>query len=562
MQDGGSSDRSDIVRDIPDSIQRDGGTEPKQPELLATHIEPDSVITDRRSDRRSDKAQHRIAEIYKLFKDTERSTFETYIQQCYQASQKSTGRYLSDVIQCRDDKHAYKYAEELRSHVRDFGRGIIIVSVHGSHVHVIHDCSFADGSCRCKWRKETKGNPSVDIRRPLHRRKRGIELRRLTKTDWEDILLYFSTHQRHTTSSNFFRQVEGLQSVCESLQSIRLSQCKRQGKIGSCGEEDPAKLQQELCFPDELDCEDGGGSSKVLKRNKRARSELNYDCFSETLQFLDQNPICPIENIVDHPKYLNHPFLCRFRLDNHKVCNAIEVFGKRLMSWTIDDYFKYYSRDDVKPIFSAGVGDINDYYYDLEDSVNMLVDLVMHQCNYDDIIACNFVTDLYNVLERKIPKYNCLVIHSVPNCGKNFLIDCVADYFINKGILGRANKHNGFAFQNASGRRIIIWDEPNYEPAVKEDLKKMFAGTAYTVRVKSKGDSACFRTPVIVMTNNTVPFMHDDAFNTRIKIWHWKAAPQLKKFSKFPLPLATYYLFLRFGLINETNYIYFYPLFR
>ena len=162
----------------------------------------------------------------------------------------------------------------------------------------------------------------------------------------------------------------------------------------------------------------------------------------------------------------------------------------------------------------------------------------------------DFVTTLFNILERREPKLNTMVIHSPPSAGKNFFFDCIKAYFINCGHLCSANKHNTFPFQDAEARRVIFWNEPNYANEFLEPIKELLGGDSTTVNVKYQHDTPVYRTPVIVTTNNIVSFMTHHAFADRIKIYRWMAAPYLKDYTKKPHPLAVYEFFKHYNLVD------------
>ena len=122
---------------------------------------------------------------------------------------------------------------------------------------------------------------------------------------------------------------------------------------------------------------------------------------------------------------------------------------------------------------------------------------------------------------------------------------------LNKGQLGRANRHNQFAFQDAFAKRIIIWNEPNYETALTDMLKMMTAGDAYNVNVKHKSNCGVYKTPIIILTNNLIPMMMDSAFKDRISIYTWKQAPFLKEYNKKPHPLAAFEMFKHYDIIKD-----------
>ena len=144
-----------------------------------------------------------------------------------------------------------------------------------------------------------------------------------------------------------------------------------------------------------------------------------------------------------------------------------------------------------------------------------------------------------------------MIIHSPPSAGKNFFFDAIKDFYINCGQLSNANKYNNFAFQDAEGRRLVLWNEPNYSPEYLEPIKKLFGGDSTTVNVKYCSDTPVYRTPVIVLTNNVVSFMTQPAFKDRTCIYRWQPAPYLANYDKKPNPLATFKLFLKYNLVKE-----------
>lgn len=498
---------------------------------------------------RTEDANSRIEELYSTFTCTERRLFTDSISKLYKACQTSDGVYFSDVIQCGSEDSASRYCEKLHESFRDWDRSFYFITCHGTHIHVIHDCPYSNQSCRCKWRKETEKEPSVDLRRPLKRGRRRKPIRRFTRSELEDLQLYMSTHGREIKYSSLFRQVEGLQGICKSLSEKRSPRFKVCGSEGQCFSQSTDELQRELCYP-EVDKEIRGRDSTLPSTEKGSRKRKRYDVFSEAQKFLEMNPTSPISNFVKHVKYLNDEFLSRYRGDNPIIKNVIDVFHNKILSWTCQDFFSFYTKPGCKPVFAAIHDNFDDIYYDIEDSLNILNELVAYQCNYDDDKILEFVTCFYNILEKVIPKLNCMVFWGPPNSGKNFFCDGFFDFYGSKGQLGRANKHNNFAFANAANKRVIVGDEFSYESSETDQLKMMFGGTQYTVRVKCKEDEACYRQPFFIMTNKALNFMYDPAFETRIKVVEWKEAPQLKDMKKKPHPLACYYFFVQYGLIK------------
>lgn len=290
-------------------------------------------------------------------------------------------------------------------------------------------------------------------------------------------------------------------------------------------------------------------STPVPARKKRklgAQERLQV----RVLKLLENNPICPPEALVKNAVWRKDEELRFKSLADREIKAAMSCFKDSVTTKSMQDFQEMYTNAECNPIFSAGVQNFNDYYYNMENSVNIMNQLVEYQFDHDEDAILDFVTTLYNVLERKVPKLNTIVIHSPPSAGKNYFFDAVKDFYLNCGHLCNANKYNTFPFQDAEGRRIVLWNEPNYSAEFLEPIKEILGGDSTAVNVKYQHDTPVYRTPVIVLTNNYVSFMNHAAFTDRIRVYHWKAAPFLKECNKKPSPLAIYHFFKQYKLVE------------
>ncbi len=234
-----------------------------------------------------------------------------------------------------------------------------------------------------------------------------------------------------------------------------------------------------------------------------------------------------------------------------RVNEAITVWSHKINAWTLRDFLKMYQATDMENlVFSRSKG-----YYSLEESFTHIDNLLKFQFDDDEAQIKSFLQNLVNVLDWQPESYpgsniktNTFLVHSPPSAGKNFFFDTIFTALLNLGQLGTANKQNNFAFQDAANRRVILWNEPNYEASVTDYLKTLFEGGDTKVRVKMLGDSHIKRTPIIILTNNTVNFMVDIAFSDRIKQYKWKAAPQLKELKLKPYPLVFFDILLKYEI--------------
>lgn len=457
--------------------------------------------------------------------------------------QSSHGTYISDVFQCGDESRAEQLCSNFSHLLREqLPRGLFIVSRHGTHVHTAHDCAFSNGTCRCSVFKKAQGG-IVRSERPIRGRTR---ISSLQVSDYTNIIFYFSNQGREIHEIRIAGQVEKIPIGDEDLGERESEGSGTTHEMESCFNVDVPELRRKIGY--EYIGARPTKAHRAISKGKPKKGEKNCQLI---LQFCYNNPCSPINGVCTHPKWLNDSSLQFLGLEDRDVKAALNTFSNRLCSWTFDDYNVMYSRKECRPVFTATIGNYDNYYYNIDDSVEVLNKLLLYQFrdNKDDVLK--FLTDLYNILERKIPKRNALLIQSPPSGGKNFFVDVFIDYFLNKGQFANANKHNQFAFQDAYAKRIILWNEPNYEPSKTDMLKMICAGDAYSVNVKQKSNTAVSRTPIIMLTNNRIALMVDPAFKDRVYMYQWDQAPFLKEYSKKPNPLAAYELFKTYGIIKD-----------
>lgn len=223
--------------------------------------------------------------------------------------------------------------------------------------------------------------------------------------------------------------------------------------------------------------------------------------------------------------------------------SAFDDFGKDRNDMPLREIFNILNSESCNPIYIKSM-----VYGTLEDSIDIIDQLLRFQFYEDEEQICIFLTSLVDVIDKRLAKCNALAVISPPNAGKNFFFDMIFALCLNYGQLGQANKHNVFAFQEAPNKRILLWNEPNYESTLTDTIKMMLGGDPYTVRVKNQMDTHVNRTPVIILTNNAVNFLFDPAFDTRIVKFEWKAAGFLKNIEYKPLPICLFHILNKYNI--------------
>lgn len=170
-----------------------------------------------------------------------------------------------------------------------------------------------------------------------------------------------------------------------------------------------------------------------------------------------------------------------------------------LLDLSMRELYDTYCRvEPANLIFNAPLGNIASYYYTVEESVEKMEELLLFQYDNDEEMVHLFLEDLYNVIDKRLAKKNTMFILSEPNGGKNWFFDAVIHFFLNFGQIGNFNRHSSFPLPEAVNKRILLWNEPNAEPAAMDTLKMLLGGDTFNAKVKYENDAVVTRTPVIV----------------------------------------------------------------
>lgn len=403
-------------------------------------------------------------------------------------------------------------------------------------------------SCRCSLFQG--GQIEENLRRKVRKRHR---ITQVTGGDWARILFYFSHGGREVRYLKVRGAPRRVPTTVEGVEDVRPCGDREEQMVGACSNSYQHHVREAL--------QDG----QVNRRGKRASSTLyrsQQSTGGQTLQekierILITSPVCPMVGIVNSDAWLNDPDLMYIRKDNKIVQNVIDTWQQKTCRWNLFDFNTFYSNSSCTPLFWAGYREFSSVYYDVEESIDKVEQLLKFQLNDDPNVIRQFWQDCYDVVERTIPKLGTLCLKGPPNGGKNWLMEIFLDYYWNRGQLGNLTRHNQFGLQEAVGKRLLLWDEPNYEPGMIETLKNVTAGHPYTVRVKQQADCAVYSTPLIMLTNNDLSMFHNTAFDTRIRKYMWKSAGFMKEWSRKPNPLCVYPLMLKWGIIlpNPYNFV-------
>lgn len=455
---------------------------------------------------------------------------------------KPSSAYISDVIILRDIQLRDQCLDILREYGRSRRNGLFGFSEEGDHIHVIHDCSYTNRSCRDIWISQIKPFGSVQ--------KTGKPVKYIwefKRTDWYDVFIYFFVRKRGERAIFIRGESRKIPSNDECVRWAR--EFKEREVVSSSDCTDYYECEQQ---EHKISRRSDAGSTNGRFYEKKAYSAGKFAYIRQKTKALLRKYYCsPIIAIRDVDEFRDDDLLCDPKNRDY-VEAACEDFGRDLNGMSLRQIYNLLTEDynftDEMELNPYAIFISSMKYDNLENSLNIVTELLTFQCNDDESLIIEFLTNLVNILDRKKPKLNTFVVHSPPTAGKNFFFDMIFGFCLSYGQLGQANKQNQFAFQEAPNKRVLLWNEPNYESCLTDTVKMMLGGDPYTVRVKNRGDQHVKRTPVIVLTNNVVPFMYEVAFNERIVQYKWNVTPFLKDYELKPHPMTFFLLLSKYNI--------------
>lgn len=109
-----------------------------------------------------------------------------------------------------------------------------------------------------------------------------------------------------------------------------------------------------------------------------------------------------------------------FLKTNKSSILAFTIFNNALWTLRTELFLKTRVISMNKLIYVVPWNSVSEYYYDIPDSVSVIEELLKHQMNNDPHELYNFLKSLYYLIDKKVPKKNCICVIG-PSCsGKIF----------------------------------------------------------------------------------------------------------------------------------------------
>lgn len=269
---------------------------------------------------------------------------------------------------------------------------------------------------------------------------------------------------------------------------------------------------------------------------KKSRYGVDDEIIEDILTLLKDVVVTPPSKIMTTQEWEDNVILQNLCEIDKDVKKAFQRWNFRLRRMTTKQYEEFYLslKPSTKMLFQ-NIDDDKEFYYSRQESADYAIKFINFQFPQT---AKQFVQDLYNVCDKRVPKKNTLDVLSPHSCGKTWFFDMVCDFYLNVGHLKNFNRMSQFPMQDCRDRRLILWNEPNSDPTSLDTLKTLFGGDRAPAGVKQKDDECIIRTPLIVTGNSRV-FPSNDAMNARRFMYDFNVPPELATWGEKKLfPLA------------------------
>jgi hypothetical protein len=180
------------------------------------------------------------------------------------------------------------------------------------------------------------------------------------------------------------------------------------------------------------------------------------------LKFIQQYVHLPLDAIVRSRYWLESEFKF-IRTGDPMFRNVCDVFQSEIAKMSISELEEFWvSREYVFWLDEDYCRD-GCLYLQLDESIEVADQFLLHQLDGIDELVFQFLNNLKQVLNREIPKKNCIEVIAPPTSGKNWFFDVILTFCITHGQIMNAKGSNQFPMDNCFNKRVLFFNEPNFE---------------------------------------------------------------------------------------------------
>lgn len=146
--------------------------------------------------------------------------------------------------------------------------------------------------------------------------------------------------------------------------------------------------------------------------------------------FLKQICVSPPKSSCRTLEWVNGPVASYSAVDTEYNL-AVRKWKTQLCYWSFDDFCHHYDYIQPNPVFVP-----MSTYLSVTESLEMVEKILEIQTDGN---VQQFVREVYAVMEKTLPKKNCIYVISAPSSGKNYVFDAIRTFYLNTGQMGNFN---------------------------------------------------------------------------------------------------------------------------
>lgn len=453
--------------------------------------------------------------------------------------------YISQVFRSRSTKEDQEVIDQIASR----GKNSIFKFVirHGDHYHVLHDCAFSAGVCRCFGKLPlVRCNHKAQSVRSISPK----AINQIIDYHFEDGRTIYYGKIGCTTECRFLVE-SGLVRSDEDSAGLSggssMEVCASKAQL--LWDEEPTRTT--LSDGEPFDSDVSGQHSEAANeqeqrtRGKRSATKKEEQGLTKRARLIDTVESmhmsivrAPLANTADT---LSWSKKCKHILQESAEYRHGYNLAKLQFFWMkLRDYKKFYQNEYLTPHWGVNnMDNFYDFYETRENSRKMVKRLLIFQFSPDSVSdtyavidnnwkqpVYTYIRSLIALLDKKRKKLNTDLYTGGTSSGKSLFFKMVADYLVSTGEMSTWNRNVGFPLQMCGNVKLIIWNEANYSSDVERNVLKLLGGDCLNAQVKFKDDKMLEGIPVVVCSNQT-PFPSLPEFRSRIVHYSWNTAPFL-----------------------------------
>lgn len=475
----------------------------------------------------------------------ERSELRTRLLHDIIPYQRSSGSHVSPEGSDGEEENFRKWKTSIRSRfaqksIEKFTGSVLFYREHFEkgyeHIHVVHDCTFSNSSCRCSIMAGLQIKPRERRRKQFTGSMGSIDWKRLTE------YLLFS----EDGGTSWVRTHDGTLFCSSNNPATRL-----RGIYKVAGNPTMEEQDREICARNWTPLPGGSGSvednlSQGFTSSQKASGLPKNFQEGQILKFLLHHLVSPPESCYLLPMFIEDKHLLNINDSQKEYKFAISLYKRIILNKTLSEIFNMYEGKAF--IYNAINGNSTNHYFSVEDSAYRIEHFLLSQFD-DQETMINFVITLFNLLNKCNGKKNCIWIRGPPDSYKSTFVKIIEQLMISSARVSIMNKTNNFPFSSCTESRLIILDELSYDPLIYTDqLKMLLSGEPLKVSKKYCDDVFIYKTPIIAVSNGEC-FPNTEVFNVRVEKFIFKQVNVNLVEGKYCHPLGLMELFKKFGCI-------------